>query len=380
MNRFYAYLTAAILSGLVLFQGPAFAATASHLYYGAWMPYWSESAMVQPLTRHVTEFKEISPFSYSVNSDGSLKDNLNILQGSWLNWVTDISELNIKIIPTVTWQNGDQIYSLLSNPTSTKAHIKTLVDLADTAPFSGINIDYENKTASTEPFFSSFIKTLSSSLHAKRKTLSCSVEARTPLSSRFKVIPSDIAYANDYVAINKYCDEVDILAYDQDNVDIKLNAAKRANGNLYMPIADPDWVAKVIQEATKTISRKKIVLGVPTYGYEYRITQSGGDSTYSMVGNISYANAVLLAASMNIVPTRNNAGELGFTFDATTTYATTTTSTSSPVSIFSEKMVDVADSTSISQKIQLAKKYGLKGVILFSLNPGMDPTNWDVLK
>ncbi len=339
------------------------------MYYSAWMPYWNKSSIIQDLTKNITKFSEISPFAYDVNGDGSLKDDVNILQGSWLNWVTAVSQLNVKVIPTVNWADGGQIYSLLSSPTSTKTHIATLVALANTAPYSGVNIDYEDKTASTEPFFSSFIESLSKALHADKKTLVCSIEARTPLSSRFAVVPSGIQYANDYAVINKYCDEVDILAYDQDNVDIKLNASKGSNGQLYMPVADSDWVIKVIQETAATIKPGKIVLGIPTYGYEYQVTISGGQVTYNRLTSISYADAMALAKSVNVTPNRNSAGELSFTYGV----ATTGTSTS-------EKFVDFTDATSINQKIQLAKKYKLKGAILFSLNPGNDPAIWGMLK
>ena len=37
-------------------------------------------------------------------------------------------------------------------------------------------------------------------------------------------------------------------------------------------VADTAWVEKVVAQAVKTVSPKKIMLGVPTYGYEWEIT------------------------------------------------------------------------------------------------------------
>lgn len=368
MKKSTFYLAISITAGLFLSQSTVFAAST---YYGAWLPYWTQGSVVQTLTQNITKFKEISPFAYEVNSDGSLKDDSNILQGSWLNWVTAVSELNVKIIPTINWENGTQIYNLLSNPTSTAAHISTLVSIANDAPFSGINIDYEDKTASTAPYFSTFIESLSKALHADKKTLACSVESRTPVADRYEGTPPADAteYANNYTVIGKYCDEVDVLAYDQNNIDVKLDDSKGSNGQLYMPIADPAWVTGVIQQTTASISPSKILLGIPTYGYEYQVTQSGGQTTYNRITSVSYVGAMALAKSVNATPTRNSAGELSFVYDVATTSSST-----------SEKYVDFKDSVSINQEIQLAKKYKLKGVILFSINPGNDPADWTVLK
>ena len=70
-------------------------------------------------------------------------------------------------------------------------------------------------------------------------------------------MPTTLQYANDYVAINKYCDRVEIMAYDQDSVDLQLNAA--ADSTPYIPLADPQWVKKTINVAAQTISKKKII-------------------------------------------------------------------------------------------------------------------------
>src|SRR5205823_3151517 len=120
-------------------------------------------------------------------------------------------------------------------------------------------------------------------------------------------------YANDYVAINKYCDEVRIMAYDQTSIDLKLNAAK-GSGAFYMPVADPDWVSKVLALTVKTISPKKIMLGVPTYGYQYEVGWSDGVATYKRLRAMDFDEAMDLADAVSATPVRNNAGELSFAF------------------------------------------------------------------
>src|SRR5205085_1467678 len=85
--------------------------------------------------------------------------------------------------------------------------------------FDGIDIDFEAKLTQTRPYFSTFLKGLYQRMG--KKWVYCTIESRTPVSSRYPDgnVPADATdYANDYVAINRYCDRVQIMAYDQGSV------------------------------------------------------------------------------------------------------------------------------------------------------------------
>ncbi len=184
------------------------------------------------------------------------------------------------------------------------------------------------------------------------------------------------------------------MAYDQGLIDIKLNAAK-GSGNLYAPVADPDWVEKIIQLATKTISKKKIMLGVPTYGYEYQVSWSNNVTTYRRLRSVNYFTAFNRGESVNApVPARNSAGELSFTYTTSTFFEVSPTlrwdvSSTLPSSMLSEtansttsvtRFASFPDAESVAGKVQLAKKYGLRGVVLFKLDGSFDPLIWEVMK
>jgi spore germination protein YaaH len=267
------------------------------------------------------------------------------------------------------WSNGTAIHAVLSNATRRRALETRIATLATEQGFDGIDIDFENKLAETRPYFSLFLKGLYARMG--KKLVYCSIEPRTPPSSFFALPPKKLEYANDYVAINNYCDRVEIMAYDQNMVDLKLNAA--ASSTPYIPIADPVWVKKVITLAAQTISKKKIILGVATYGYEYDLiplTEKGYRYDIDWALNPGYATTLM--AELSLTPTRNSAGELSFLYMPTTTPATG--SITNPLHI-----LWWSDAQAISDKINLAKELGVRGVAIFKLDGGEDPALWNVL-
>jgi spore germination protein len=343
-------------------------------YYDAWIPYWRKASGALEISIHLDKFQEISPFSYEVKAEGTPVDKLKITQGFWPTWLLAARDLRIKNLPTVAWFDGEAIHQVLSATSTREAHIEALTALVMTNKFDGIDIDYENKKAETNPYFSEFIKGLSQKLHLKNKLLSCTVEPRTPPEARFKEIPAELQYANDYQALNRYCDEVRIIAYDQGRVDLLLNQEKGAAGQYYIPIADPAWVEKVIQETAKTIDKKKIMLGIPTYGYEYAVRVVNGQVDYQRVRSLTYADAQELARSLKLVPTRNSAGELSFTYNATSTAGSGGEVGSST------RLVWFTDAPAMADKIKLARKYQLRGVIFFKFDGETDPALWQEIK
>ncbi|MBI3589530.1 MAG: hypothetical protein HY093_03940 [Candidatus Liptonbacteria bacterium] len=362
-------------------------------YYVGWLPFWKKESGTADISQNFEKLKEVSPFSYEVSSDGTLRDKLKINEGLWPEWLKAARAAKVKIIPTIAWFRGEEIHNLLSNKRLRLAHEDAIAKLVKDHKFDGIDIDYEAKKAETSPYFSLLIQGLAIRLHPKNKILACTIESRTPAASLHDTTVDETQYANDYVVLNRYCDEVRVMAYDQGTIDLKLDTSK-GNGNLYAPVADPDWAEKVIKEAIKTISRKKIMLGVPTYGYEYEVGWNDGVTTYRRLRSVNFFTAMDLAEAINISPTRNNAGEIGFTYVTSTffevspvlkwevsstlpqNFPSATLNTTSSVARF----VSFTDAEAVRQKIKLAKKYGLKGVALFKLDGEADPLIWEEMK
>jgi spore germination protein YaaH len=376
-----------------LFFAFVVSAKTTPFYYGAWLPFWKKQDGATDISLHLDSLNEVSPFSYEIGSGGKLIDDLKIGSGNWDGWFSAVRDLKIKIIPTVAWFDGDGIYALLSKAKTRQAQEDMIKNLVVSEKFDGIDIDYESMSSATKPYFSLFIQGLAARLHPLKKTLACTIVPRTPLSS-LSLNPSATTpkYAEDYAVLNKYCDEIRVMAYDQGTIDVKLDASK-GNGNLYAPVADPDWVTKVLGTALATISPKKIMLGIPTYGYEYEVSWNAGMTTYRRVRSFTFLEAMDRADSIGVEPVRNNAGELSYAY-ATTTFVdnisaalTWNVSSTEPAFMASSSahgmntlFVSFPDAVSAKNEIALAKKYGVRGAFLFKADGQLDPATWDQMK
>ena len=265
------------------------AAAKPKFYYGVWLPFWQAQNGASDISINLDKLQEVSPFSYEISSNGGLVDDLNIGNGSWDAWFSSARELGVKIIPTVAWFDGSSMLTLMQNTKKRQAHEDMIAALAKSENFDGIDIDYEDKPAAIRPYFSLFIQGLAQRLHAMNKTLTCTVESRTPPSDGTVVTPDQ--RANNYVVLNQYCDEVRVMAYDQGLVDQNLDEAK-GSSTLYAPVADPAWVNIVLQQALQDIKPSKIMLGIPTYGYEYQVTWNDGVTTYAQVRSFTFTQAM----------------------------------------------------------------------------------------
>jgi spore germination protein len=359
---------------------PAFASTFDT---AIWIPYWRKDGGATSTLANITKVSQISPFAFELRNN-VITDALKVQEEPWPSLIAEAKSKNIRVYPTIlsypqTGTEQNQVYLLLAQRKQRKAHEDAIVKLVTENRFDGIDIDYENKITDDRPYFSSFLKELGVALHKNKKKLICTVEARTPPESKFATtsaaILSKIEYSNDYGAIGQACDQVRIMAYDQGSDDLSLVNRNTALGDAYKPVADIEWVKKIATLALKDIPAKKIILGVPTYGYKYEIVPATATSgvKYPRVGSMNFNYADDLAKSLNITPTRNSAGELSFT------YATTTGVEGEQLGGLKQYLIWYSDAQAIADKIRIAKLYNLGGVAVFKIDGGQDPNLWAVL-
>ena len=362
-----------------------------------WIPYWRATTGSADVLPHLSALTSVMPFGYTVRNDGTIEDTAKLLEEPWVSFISAAKQNKVRIVPTLRWNDGAAIHKVLSDATKRVALEDAITDLVKKNGFDGIDIDFESKKHETIDYFSTFLKGLYTRMG--NKWVYCTVEARTPVSERYSpgaTIPPDATnYANDYAEMNKYCDRVEIMAYDQGTVDVALNDTHEAP---YAPLADPAWVESVVNLATQSIAKNKILLGVPTYGYEYTVTALGNSGyQYTRLWSFNPKYATDLAAQLGINPSRNSANEMSFVYHpnllsvppastqadqlslaASTTVAENTGSQTAGNQTYN--YVTWSDAQAIATKVALAKKLGLRGIAVFKFDGGESPDIWSVLK
>ncbi len=337
-------------------------AQAASFEYGGWVAYWDKATSTRLAREHIHALNSVSPFSYTVEADGTIIDSMYLLKDPWtqLQQAASQSKKKTKIIPTIAWHKGSEIHATLSDRQKRMAHVIDILGLVERNQLAGIEIDYEAKLLETKDGFSAFLTELGGGLHIKKKTLVCDIEARTPAADRFLSATRTPQYVNDYKVIGKQCDEVRLMTYDQRDDDRSLNK-ERSKYSYYAPVADPLWVEKVVQLAAKDIPKSKIMVGIPTYGNVFKVWfDKDGNQKLQHMRAITYKDALQLAAKKGIYPARGPTGER--TFHYTQDGA--------------EYTVSFQDHESIRQKIALAKKLKVKGVVFFKIDEKSDQDFW----
>lgn len=366
-----------------------------------WIPYWSVRQGTKSARANLDVLTEINPFAFTVKNDGSLEDLAGLRKSQWKSLFSRARRGDVEIIPTVMWSNTNVIHTVLSNPDSRKDHIEEIAAMVKRGKYDGVDIDYEGKRAETKDYFSTFLRELKKELGSK--TLSCSIESRIPPDSMYTVIPTNLAYANDLVLIGQYCDKVKVMAYDQQRIDIQINAAKK--GLPYIPVSDADWARKVVNFMALSIPKNKMLLGVPTYGREWEVAVTPDQfKNYNQIRAINQEPALDLADDLDLKPVRNQAGELSYTYipekltdpistlirgnfnlpiPAGTDPANVTAARALALSNNSGlpirfNIVWWSDAEAIRQKVALAKELGLAGVAIFKIDGEEDKRIWDL--
>lgn len=360
-----------------------------------WVPWFGGEAAIEDAIDHLDELDTIYPFTFEVLNDGSLRNLADFESDEWEDLFDEAQDERVAIIPTITWFEPAALHFTLADRDQREDHIAAIVDMVDEYDFDGVDIDYEGKWEKTRPYFSQFLKELEDELG--RDDLVCTIEARTPPEDLYRAgeVPEDIVYADDYRKIDRYCDRVQIMAYDQQRAVLSLNNERR--GLPYSPVSDEAWVEMVLDETLEDIDEDKVMLGIPTYGRAWDVTVAS--EWYRDYDNVAALNHDRIEELVDIYDARVGrtvGGEAVITYfpedspwaflndfnfkGGTKGYERAELALALATALDVEipvRMVVWSDATAMAGKLEIADDYDLEGVSFFSINGKEDQDIWD---
>ncbi len=332
-----------------------------------WIPRWRKKEGVASVLEHLSLFASVSPFAYRAGNDGRVRDTLKAKRAPWPELQRRARQNAVRIIPTFVWAEPATMARSLARADWRTRHIREIVDAVVQNGFDGADIDYETKSPAFRDAFSAFVVGLSRELHKGGRLLSCTVEPRTadqPPSAWRGVRAA--AWANDYAVMAKACDEIRVMAYDQWRVGHGSRWRSRSP-EPQVSHADIDWVDRVVAYTRRVVPAHKLLLGIPTYGWEFSVQGRRGDWRIQRLKALSFVDfsSRQQSAGMAQMPARRHqGGEL--VMDITRNAR--------------RRLLLMPDAQAVGHRIRLAKRHGLGGVVLFKLDGLADPALWKVLR
>lgn len=308
-----------------------------------WLPGWGQEAGLNTINNNNGVINELSPFWFYLNTAGGVSGATGTGDANVINTARTQNQL---ILPTISNAfDGERVIKVIRDPGKKNALIDNIVALVMQGNYDGIDIDFENVPATDRGNFTAFVQQLGGRLHEQGKLMSITV---MPKLSEPGAPGGGGGAAQDYAAIAASADRVRVMAYDY-----------HYQGGQPGPVAPAEWVNRLLTFATTVIPRDKLVLGIPTYGYDWAPT---GGKTNGRA--IIYGKARQLATQFGQEIKVDAASDSPFfNYDAGGV----------------THHVWFENAQSLSAKLDLVNKFDIGGIAIWSLGKE-DPANWQVIK
>ncbi len=287
----------------------------------------------------------LSIFSYQVSSDGAIK-GLN--DDPLISLAKSNKVQPMMVITNIDSSSGkfssDLAHDLLVNNQAIDKLIANVLEVLKAKGYYGLTIDFEYVYPYDKDVYNSFLDKISRILHQNGYILMTALAPKTAVDQK-----GTLYEAHDYNFHGKVADRVILMTYEW--------------GYTYgqpQPVAPLPAVEKVIDFALTQIPADKILMGIPNYGYDWKVPYVKGTAA-SPVGNYT---AVSIA--------RNNKASISYDETRQAPYFTYFDADKQ------EHIVWFEDARSIQAKLQLVDSKMIRGVSYWTLNRAW-PQNWLVL-
>ena len=324
-----------VITGLMLITIPTSAMGADRLSLG--YIYSSSISHSQIIENTKDSINVVSPTCFDLNLEGRLEIN-NLLDKEF---IVEMHKKGIKVTPFLSNHWGQKrAQKMLDNPMPL---INELVTAINEYNLDGVNVDIENIEVSYKDKLTNFVKLLREAL-GDEKTISVAVAANP------KRLKATWVASYDYKGLSEYSDYLVLMAYDE-------HSAGGAEG----PVASIGFVKDSLDYMLETVSKDKVVLGMPLYGRFWKEgAEIGGEAI--VIGAVEK-----LIKKYNLVPifdTETKTAKLTIDIDGITKniYANGRYLDEGTYNIWYE------NESSIKAKLKLVNEYNILGTALWALD------------
>jgi len=273
-------------------------------------------------------------FSYGVNKNGEL---IELNDTVVINTLISGNSSPIMVLTSITEEGNfdSNLASLLFNDTQIQnTVIGNIIRTMNEKGYTGLDIDFEFVNSQDREAYADFVRKTTDELN--RNGFSVNVD----LAPKTSATQSGTLYeGHDYRALGEAANTVMVMTYEW--------------GYTYsepMAVAPINQVRRVLEYALTEIPAEKIYIGIPNYGYDWKLPYEKGVTRARLIGN---EEAISIASE-------NNA-DIMFDEIAQTPYFTYQSSDGSNHEVWFE------DIRSIIAKLNLIEEFNLKGAGYWNL-------------
>ncbi|MDQ3008595.1 MAG: glycosyl hydrolase family 18 protein [bacterium] len=262
--------------------GPDPSRTSGKIVYG-FLPFWNVTkTTLQP------ELTHLGYFSLTVDGDGSIitqqdggtEPGYGRLQSeSFLEVMAAAEKTNANLELVITQFENDDIIALLSSKQAQSTLISEIDAVLLAYPFTGVNIDIEftgEVTPTLRQNLVEFMSELNTHLDSKYTNMNLSIDMYSSAATR------DTLW--DVAEINRYVDYIIIMAYD-----FHFRGSSQAGPVAPLFGGKELWDSDIsthLKAYTQLVPSKKLILGVPFYGYSWQTTSDDSQAnTFPRTGS-----------------------------------------------------------------------------------------------
>lgn len=216
-------------------------------------------------------------FTYGIRDDGTL---IGIEDEELIELARSYGVAPIMLVSTLTEEgtfSNALAADLLSNPAMQARLIADIARTLTEKRYAGVDIDFEYVPSEFAAAYVQFIEALHAALSPNGYKVFVALAPKTSATQ-----PGLLYEGHDYAGLGNAADAALLMTYEW--------------GYTYgppMPVAPINRVREVVDYALSVIPSEKLILGIPNYGYDWRLPYVAGESKAQSLSNVAAVDLAL---------------------------------------------------------------------------------------